>query len=103
MRIAYHPPTKIPARLNIIENGYQPHIEHTLNLSIIDVKAIKNRSFSVVLDAVNGAASLALPEMVETLGCKVHRLFCEPNGDFPRGPEPLAVNLKNLERSSSIA
>ena len=79
-----------------IENGYQPHIEHTLNLSIIDVKAIKNRSFSVVLDAVNGAASLALPEMVETLGCKVHRLFCEPNGDFPRGPEPLAVNLKNL-------
>jgi len=60
------------------------------------VKAIKNRSFSVVLDAVNGAASLALPEMVEALGCKVHRLFCEPNGDFPRGPEPLAVNLKNL-------
>jgi len=79
-----------------IENGYQPHIEHTLNLSIIDVKAIKNRSFSVVVDAVNGAASHALPEMVEALGCKVQRLFCEPNGDFPRGPEPLAVNLKNL-------
>ena len=78
------------------EHGYNAHIEHTLNLSIIDVKAIKNRSFSVVLDAVNGAASLALPEMVEALGCKVHRLFCEPNGDFPRGPEPLAVNLKNL-------
>jgi len=90
------PSHKNSGSIKKIENGYQPHIEHTLNLSIIDVKAIKNRSFSVVLDAVNGAASLALPEMVETLGCKVHRLFCEPNGDFPRGPEPLAVNLKNL-------
>ena len=90
------PSHKNSGSIKKIENGYQPHIEHTLNLSIIDVKAIKNRSFSVVLDAVNGAASLALPEMVEALGCKVHRLFCEPNGDFPRGPEPLAVNLKNL-------
>ena len=79
-----------------IENGYQPHIEHTLNLSIIDVVAIKSRSFSVVVDAVNGAGSLALPAMVEALGCKVHRLYCEPNGEFPRGPEPLSHNLKRL-------
>ena len=90
------PSHKNSGSIKKIENGYQPHIEHTLNLSIIDVKAIKNRSFSVVVDAVNGAASHALPEMVEALGCKVQRLFCEPNGDFPRGPEPLAVNLKNL-------
>ena len=79
-----------------IENGFQPHIEHTLNLTIIDTKAINKRSFSVVVDAVNGAASHALPEMIEALGCKVHRLYCEPNGEFPRGPEPLAGNLKNL-------
>ncbi|MBC8256356.1 MAG: phosphoglucosamine mutase [Candidatus Marinimicrobia bacterium] len=79
-----------------VDNGFQPHIEHTLNLSIIDSKAVKNRTFSVVVDAVNGAGSLALPEMVEALGCKVHRLFCEPNGEFLRGPEPLAKNLKKL-------
>ena len=58
--------------------------------------AIKSRSFSVVVDAVNGAGSLALPAMVEALGCKVHRLYCEPNGEFPRGPEPLSHNLKRL-------
>lgn len=79
-----------------VNNGFQPHIEHTFNLSIIDSKAVKNRSFSVVVDAVNGAGSLALPEMVEALGCKVRRLFCEPHGEFPRGPEPLAKNLKKL-------
>ena len=78
------------------EHGYNAHIEHTLNLSINDVNAIKKRSFSVVVDAVNGAGSHALPAMLEALGCKVHRLFCEPNGEFPRGPEPLADNLKNL-------
>ncbi len=79
-----------------VENGFQPHIEHTFNLSIIDSTAIKKRSFSVVVDAINGAGSLALPEMVEALGCKVNRLFCEPNGEFSRGPEPLAKNLKKL-------
>ena len=90
------PPLKKLGTITKIENGYQPHIEHTLNLSIIDVVAIKSRSFSVVVDAVNGAGSLALPAMVEALGCKVHRLYCEPNGEFPRGPEPLSHNLKRL-------
>ena len=90
------PPLKKLGTITKIENGYQPHIEHNLNLSIIDVVAIKSRSFSVVVDAVNGAGSLALPAMVEALGCKVHRLYCEPNGEFPRGPEPLSHNLKRL-------
>ena len=41
------------------EHGYNTHIEHTLNLSINDVNAIKKRSFSVVVDAVYGAGSHA--------------------------------------------
>jgi len=81
------------------EHGYNTHIEHTLNLSINDVNAIKKCSFSIVVDAVNGAGSHALPAMLEALGCKVHRLFCNPNGEFPRGPEPLAQNLKNLGKT----
>jgi len=76
-----------------IENGFQSHIEHTLHLSIIDKSAIKKRSFTVVVDAVNGAASYALPEMIERLGCTIHRIYCNPNGEFPRGAEPLAKNL----------
>ena len=37
--------------------------------------------------------------MVKSLGCKVHLLHCEPNGNFPRGPEPIASNLKLLGKS----
>ena len=79
-----------------IENGYLPHITHTRGLSVIDTKAIEERNFSIVVDAVNGAASRALPTMVETLGCTVFRLYCEPNGKFPRGAEPLPHNLTSL-------
>jgi phosphomannomutase len=79
-----------------IENGYLTHINHTLNLSIIDAGAIEKRNFTVVVDAVNGAASSALPAMVKALGCRVHRLYCNPDGEFPRGPEPLSHNLKQL-------
>ena len=79
-----------------IENGYLPHITHTRGLSVIDPKAIEERNFSIVVDAVNGAASRALPTMVEALGCTVRYLYCEPDGKFPRGTEPLPHNLADL-------
>ena len=64
-----------------IENGYLPHITHTRSLSVIDTEAIEERNFSIVVDAVNGAASRALPTMVEALGCTVHRIYCESDGE----------------------
>ena len=79
-----------------IENGYLHHITHTRSLSVIDTDAIENRNFTIVVDAVNGAASRALPSTVEALGCKVHRLYCDPDGKFPRGAEPLPHNLADL-------
>ena len=56
--------------IQIIENGYLPHITHTRGLSIIDTETIEKRNFTIVVDAVNGAASRALPTMVEALGCQ---------------------------------
>jgi phosphomannomutase len=79
-----------------IENGYLAHITHTRSLSFIDTEAIEDRKFSIVVDAVNGAASKALPAMIEALGCTVHHLYCDMNGKFLRGAEPLPYNLENL-------
>ena len=90
--------TKTRGKSTSINKGYLPHINHTLNLSIINLELIKHKRFTVVIDAVNGAASEALPEMLKALGCKVHRLYCNPNGQFPRGAEPLPNNLKNLKK-----
>ena len=79
-----------------INKGYETHVEHTLNLSVINPKSIVKRNFHVVVDAVNGAASEALPAMLKALGCTVHPLHCNPDGQFPRGAEPLPQNLTIL-------
>jgi phosphomannomutase len=41
---------------------------------------------------------MAYPAMLESMGCICARLFCEPDGTFPRKPEPTAENLSLLSR-----
>lgn len=52
----------------------------------------------VVLDAGNGTAGLVAPRILEELGAKVIRLFCEPDGNFPNHhPDPVVPeNLQTL-------
>jgi phosphomannomutase len=50
----------------------------------------------VVVDTVNGAASFALPALLESLGCEVVRIHTTPDGTFPRGTEPVPANLADL-------
>lgn len=79
--------------------GVKSHITHTTQLSVVDTKSIKNRKFKVVVDAVNGGAAIALPQMIEALGCEVITINCTPNGKFPRGAEPLPHNLEQLSKA----
>ena len=78
------------------KNAIQKHIISCVSMSCIDLNRIQKRKFKVVIDAVNGAGSNALPPLLESLGCEVFELYCEPNGDFVRGTEPLPEHLKNL-------
>jgi phosphomannomutase len=50
----------------------------------------------VVVDCVNGAGSVMSPELLRRLGCRVTAIHAEPNGIFPRPPEPLPQNLGAL-------
>jgi phosphomannomutase len=47
---------------------------------------------------VRGAGALLLPKLLEELGCEVAGIGLEPDGRFPRAPEPVAENLGDLER-----
>ena len=78
------------------QNSILKHSIHTIELSCINLKAIRDRNFKVVIDAVNGAGSEALPLLLEYLGCEVIKLYCEGNGEFKRGAEPLPHNLIDL-------
>jgi len=84
---------------NSLLNGDDMHIKATLELPYVDVQKIKERKFKVAIDAVNGAGSFALPKLLETLGCEVVKIYCEPNGVFPRGAEPLQENLGDLGKA----
>ena len=57
-----------------------------------------SRPMSIAVDAGNGVAGGMAPVLLERLGCKVQRLFCEVDGHFPNHhPDPAHVeNLQDL-------
>ncbi|MDZ4722739.1 MAG: phosphoglucosamine mutase [candidate division Zixibacteria bacterium] len=72
------------------------HITKTLALTVLNKVAIKKRRFKVVVDAINGAGSHALPTFLHALGAKVIKINCKGDGDFVHLPEPIPKNLKGL-------
>jgi phosphomannomutase len=72
------------------------HLDALLELRALDVKAIRRRRFRVALDTVRGAGGVVMPELLERLGCRVAAINLEPDGHFPRPPEPLPEHLKPL-------
>ena len=94
---------KIDSKINLgmvkYDNTYiDKHVEMILNLSSVDVKAIKNRKFKIVVDAVNSTGGIAVPKLLEKLNVDIIKLYCDPTGDFPHNPEPLKENLCDLSR-----
>ena len=74
------------------------HIEKILALPFLDVEGIRKRGFRVGLDCVRGAGGVFMPVLLELLGCKLATINMEPDGRFPRPPEPVAENLGELQK-----
>ncbi|MDQ6633563.1 MAG: phosphoglucosamine mutase [Gemmatimonadota bacterium] len=74
------------------------HVESVLTIPYLDVPRIRARKFKVALDCVRGAGATIMPMLLERLGCEVVAINMEPDGRFPREPEPVPENLKELER-----
>ncbi|MBN2424253.1 MAG: phosphoglucosamine mutase [Calditrichaceae bacterium] len=72
------------------------HIQKVLALSYLDVEKIRKRRFKVVIDTVNGAGGMIMPDLLKELGCEVIAINQEPNGVFAHTPEPLPENLTQL-------
>jgi phosphomannomutase len=78
------------------EQAVARHLDAVLALPVIDVPAIRARKFHVALDCVRGAGAVALLPLLERLGCRVSGINLEPDGRFPRAPEPVPENLEEL-------
>jgi phosphomannomutase len=72
------------------------HLDAILALPLLDLPAIRARGFRVALDCVRGAGVTAIPPLLERLGCSVTGINLEPDGRFPRAPEPVPENLAEL-------
>ncbi|WP_418262761.1 phosphoglucosamine mutase [Flavobacterium faecale] len=72
------------------------HIDEVLNLSLVDVEAVKAAKFKVVVDGVNSSGGIIVPKLLEQMGVEVVKLYCEPNGHFPHNPEPLKEHLGDI-------
>lgn len=78
------------------DDAFDIHIQQILNLPMVDVDLVKQKKYKVVVDAVNSTGGIAIPLLLEDLGCEVIKLYCEPNGQFPHNPEPLKEHLNAI-------
>ena len=86
-------------KISINENTLSDHIEKILAHKAVDVAAITEADFSIVVDVVNSTGAIAVPALLEKLGVKnVMLLHGEITGEFAHNPEPLPENLTELSR-----
>jgi len=78
------------------DEAAQEHIDRILALKEINSEKISQRKFKIVVDCCNGAGGVILPQLLSQLGCETIFINPEPNGLFPRNPEPIPENLSDL-------
>ncbi len=73
-------------------------LEHHLRqiVDLVDVKAIRDSKFSVVLDANHGAGGALGKRLLEHLGCEVVILGAQADGQFEHSPEPTESNVQSV-------
>jgi phosphomannomutase len=74
----------------------EQHLEAICALEKVNLEAIRERKFKIVVDPVNSSGAIAVPALLTQLGCECILINGEPNGHFAHNPEPLPEHLKDL-------
>lgn len=84
-------------RYSYDDSYIRKHIDRILDLSLVDVDAIKRARFNIVVDAVNSTGGIAVPMLLKALGVnKIDLINCEPDGEFAHNPEPVPEHLNEI-------
>ncbi|HQV97587.1 MAG TPA: phosphoglucosamine mutase [Saprospiraceae bacterium] len=78
------------------EDAINYHIDQILQYKHIDVAAVKNAGFHVIVDCINSTGSISIPPLLDRMGVKYTLLNTENYGDFAHNPEPLPKHLEQL-------
>ena len=77
----------------------QAHIDAVTNYPLVDLKAIREAKFKVVLDAINSVGGICMPALFKALGVECVTINGDPTGRFAHNPEPLPANLVGLSEA----
>jgi phosphomannomutase len=77
----------------------QAHIDAVKNYPLVDLQAIRDAKFKVVLDSINSVGGICMPALFKALGVECVTINGEPNGRFAHNPEPLPANLVGLSEA----
>tara|TARA_B100000900_G_scaffold164221_1_gene139497 strand:+ start:6967 stop:8349 length:1383 start_codon:yes stop_codon:yes gene_type:complete len=83
-------------KMTVNDAYFDFHIDAVLDLYFVNVKAVRNSRFKVVVDGVNSTGGIVVPMLLERLGVTPINLHCTPDGHFPHNPEPLKQHLTDL-------
>ncbi len=72
------------------------HVARILDLELAPRDAIAAAGFTVAVDTVRGAGGPIMRRLMDELGCRLVGVDLEPDGRFPREPEPRPENLGRL-------
>jgi phosphomannomutase len=79
------------------ETSLAKHIETIVNYPLVDIHAIKNAQFSVVVDAINSSGAFSVPALLNAIGVEnIKVLNADLTGNFAHNPEPLKAHLTEL-------
>jgi phosphomannomutase len=75
----------------------QRHIDAVVKYALVDVAAIRQKKYKIVVDVINSTGALFIPPLLKALGvAEVILLNEDINGRFAHNPEPLPENLSGL-------
>jgi len=77
-------------------DAWTRHRRRILDLPHLDLPGLRASGFTVALDCVHGAGGPVMADLLTELGISFQGIGMEPDGIFPRDPEPTAANLSDL-------
>ncbi|MEZ5066195.1 MAG: phosphoglucosamine mutase [bacterium] len=72
------------------------HLDRILASELVDSEAVRRLAPRVVVDCVAGVGGPIACRLLERLGAHATFVHAEPTGRFPRNPEPVPENLREL-------
>lgn len=82
------------------DDAYDIHIKSILAYRHLNLPAVKNAGFKVVVDCINSTGAHAVPKLLDALGVNYILLNDKDFGHFAHNPEPLPAHLKQLSEET---